>query len=144
MQSLPEMQTGNQACCQGLSRHPVRDELSRPLNGYARRDLRADQLDGLRQDAVSYCLQALQLFEGMEQQRFMAVLSEVAAVGQGGLQINEPGTSRSLKNLPGSWSDLALACLIHVGMKRLTPDEDSGLGIGAEYEEAVRLLGPRE
>ncbi|MCS5691784.1 hypothetical protein NZK33_07265 [Cyanobium sp. FGCU-6] len=46
----------------------------------------------------------------------MAVLSEVAAVGQGGLQINEPGTSRSLKSLPGTWSDLALACLIHVGM----------------------------
>ena len=35
----------------------------------------------------------------------------------------------------------ALACLIHVGMKRLLPDEDSGLGIGAEYEEAVRLHG---
>ena len=107
----------------------------------ASRDLRADQPDGLRQDAVSYCLQALQLFEGMDQQRFLAVLSEVAAVGQSGLQINEPGTSRSLKTLPGSWSDLALACLIHVGMKRLTPDEDSGLGIGAEFEEAVRLQG---
>jgi len=40
----------------------------------------------------------------------------VAAVGLGGLQINEPGTGRSLKNLPGSWSDLALACLINVGM----------------------------
>ena len=52
---------------------------------------------------------------------------------------HEPGTSRSLKNLPGSWSDLALACLIHVGMKRLTPDQDSGLGIEAEYQEAVRL-----
>jgi tetratricopeptide (TPR) repeat protein len=107
----------------------------------ATRDLRADQPNGLRQDAVSYCLQALQLFEGMDQQRFMAVLSEVGAVGQGGLQINEPGTSRSLKTLPGSWSDLALACLIHVGMKRLLPDEDSGLGIGPEYEEAVRLHG---
>ena len=84
--------------------------------GIASRDLRADQPDGLRQDAVSYCLQTLQLFEGMDQQRSMAVFSEVAAVGQGGLQINGPGTSRSLKTLPGSWSDLALACLIHVGM----------------------------
>jgi hypothetical protein len=77
----------------------------------------------------------------MDQRQFMAVLSEVAAMGQSGLQINEPGTSRSLKTLPGSWSDLALACLIHVGMKRLTPDEDSGLGIEAEYQEAVRLHG---
>jgi hypothetical protein len=107
----------------------------------AARDLRSAQPEGLRQDAVSYCLQALQLFEGMDQQRFIAVLSEVAAVGQGGLQINEPGTARILKNLPGSWSDLALACLIHVGIKRLTPDQDSGLGIGLKYEEAVRLLG---
>ena len=65
----------------------------------------------------------------------------MAAVGQGVLQINEPGTARSLKTLPGSWSDLALECLIHVGMKRLQPDEDSGLGIAAEYEEAVRLHG---
>jgi hypothetical protein len=59
--------------------------------------------------------------------------------GPGGLQINEPGISRSLKTLTGSWSELALACLIHVGMKRLMPNEDSELGIGAEYEEAVRL-----
>jgi hypothetical protein len=36
------------------------------------------------------------------EQRFNAVLGEIAAVGQGGLQINEPGTDRSLKNLPGS------------------------------------------
>ncbi len=55
------------------------------------------------------------------------------------MQINEPCTSRSLKTLPGSRSDPALACLIHVGMKRLMPNEDSGLGIGAEYEEALRL-----
>ena len=52
--------------------------------------------------AMSYCLQALQLFEGMEQLRFMAVLSEVAALGQGGLQINELGTSSGLKTLPGN------------------------------------------
>jgi tetratricopeptide (TPR) repeat protein len=32
----------------------------------AARDLRGDQPDGLRQDAVSYCLQALQLFEGID------------------------------------------------------------------------------
>jgi hypothetical protein len=107
----------------------------------AARDLRSAQPDGLRQDAVSYCLQALQLLEGMDHQRFIAVLSEVAAVGQGGLQINEPGTGRSLKNLPDSWSDLALACLIHVGMKQLTPDQNSGLGIEVEYQEAVRLHG---
>jgi hypothetical protein len=75
------------------------------------------------------------------EQRFNALLGEIAAVGQGGQQINEPGTARSLKNLPCSWSVLALACLIHVGMKRLTPDQDSGLGIEAEYQEAVRLQG---
>ncbi len=60
-------------------------------------------------------------------------------MGLGGLQINEPGTSRSLRKLPGSWSDPALACLIHVGMKRLPPDQDFGLGIEAGYQEAVRL-----
>ena len=67
--------------------------------------------------------------------------SSSATVGQGGLLINEPGTARSLKNLPGSWSDQALACLIHVGMKWLMPDEDSGLGIEAKYQEAMLLHG---
>ena len=38
-----------------------------------------------------------QLLEAMEQQRFTVVLSEVAAVGQGGLQIKLPGTSCSLR-----------------------------------------------
>ncbi len=52
----------------------------------------------------------------MDKQRFIAVLSEAAPVGQGGLQITEPGTARTLKNLPGIWSDLAQACLIHVCM----------------------------
>ena len=55
-------------------------------------------------------------FEGMDQQRFLAVLSEVGAVSQCGLQINEPGTSSGLKILPGSWSGLSLPCLIHVGL----------------------------
>lgn len=49
---------------------------------------------------ASFCLQAPQLFEGMDQQGFLAVLSEVGAVGQRGLQINEPGNSHSLKTLP--------------------------------------------
>ena len=79
---------------------------------------------------------------GLEWKALIAVLSEVAAVGQGGLQINEPGTSRSLKTLQGNWINLALACLIHVGMKRLILDEHSGLGIGAVYQEAIRLHGP--
>ena len=68
---------------------------------------------------MSYCLRALQLFEGMDQQRFLAVLSEVAAVGQSGLHIYAPGTFRSLETLSGTWSELALACQINLGMKRL-------------------------
>ena len=117
-------------------------EQAKALRGQvAARDLRQASPNGLRQDAVTYCLDALRRFQAMDQATFMAVISEVAAVGQSGLQINEPDTSRSLKTLPGTWSDLALACLIHVGMKRLTPNEDSGLGIEAEYEEAVRLQG---
>jgi len=56
-----------------------------------------------------------QLLEGMKHQRFLELLSEVAAVGQGGLLINETGTFRSPKTLPGTWSDLVLACLIHLG-----------------------------
>ena len=75
----------------------------------------------------------------MTQQRFMTVLNELPAMGQSGLQMNEPATSRILKTLPGCWSDLVLVCLIHLGMKRLILDEDSGFGIGADYDEIVRV-----
>ncbi|MCP9915278.1 tetratricopeptide repeat protein [Cyanobium sp. ATX 6F1] len=129
---------------QVIEQHPFGElgEQAKALRGQvAARDLRQASSNGLRPDAVTYCLDALRRFQAMDQAEFLAVISEVAAVGQSGLQINEPGTSRTLKTLPGRWSDLALACLIHVGMKRLTPDEDSGLGIEAEYEEALRLIG---
>ncbi|PZV04981.1 MAG: hypothetical protein DCF23_04825 [Cyanobium sp.] len=128
-----------------IEQHPYGElgEQAKALRGQvAARDLRQASRNGLRQDAVNHCLDALSRFQEMDQAEFMAVISEVAAVGQSGLQINEPGTSRSLKTLPGSWSDLALACLIHVGLKRLTPNEDSGLGIEAEYAEALRLHSP--
>jgi len=46
----------------------------------------------------------------------MTALSEVKAFRQGGLLINEPDTYRTLKNLSGTWSDLALDCLFHMGM----------------------------
>jgi hypothetical protein len=53
----------------------------------------------------------------MDQQRFIAVISEVAAMDQGGLQINEPSTARSLKKLLGQRErPVALACLIHPGI----------------------------
>jgi hypothetical protein len=55
-------------------------------------NLRQASPNGLRQDAVTYCLDALRRFQAMDQAEFMAVISEVAAVGQSGLQINEPGT----------------------------------------------------
>jgi hypothetical protein len=109
---------------------------ARELRGtIAAQKLRDHQPNGLRPDVVSHCLKALRLLEGMEQQRFLAVLSEVAAIGQSGLQINDPSTSRRLKTLPGNWSELALACLIHVGMKpqareAVTAAAGSGLRAG--------------
>jgi len=48
------------------------------------------------------------------QQHPIAVIRELAAIGQGGLQINEPGTFYSLRNLPDSWADLPL--LEHLAM----------------------------
>ena len=59
-----------------------------------------------------------QLFEGMEQQRFMAVLIKVAAVGRVWLHITESGSTRKLQTFSGSRSDLAIFCLIHVDMMK--------------------------
>lgn len=51
-------------------------------------------------------VQPLQLFEGMDQQRFLAVISEVAAVGQEGLKSTSrapPAASRLCPATGATW-----------------------------------------
>ena len=58
----------------------------------------------LRMDVVMYILSALQLFEKAGKQKTGTITFEIAMLGRGGLDINDPAQKYVLKSLPGKFS----------------------------------------
>lgn len=122
-----------------------------PQNSFALRNLVSLLvIAGAFAAGVTWFRQALQLCEGFDQYRFIAVLSVVFAMGQGGLQMYEPGTSRNLQTLPGSCSDLALACSIGssispgAGRNHPPPGQVSVIICTAPWRACSDHAGPRK
>ena len=97
--------------------------------------------DGLRMDAVMYCLDALTKFEGMSRLELAPILMELAALGQKGLPVNDPTQTFRLHSLAGEFTALQVLCLMHVGIKQIDPSQGSGFDIDKEYETAVAMHG---
>ena len=64
----------------------------------------------LRMDVVMYILYALQLFEKAGKQKTGTITFEIAMLGRGGLDINDPAQKYVLKSLPGKFSGLQPTC----------------------------------
>lgn len=64
---------------------------------------------------------------------------EIVLLGQKGLPINNPDIRYSLKTKPGDFSGLQLVSLMHVGIKSLDQNAETGTGLDREYELASRL-----
>ena len=105
----------------------------------ANSQFRANADGELRHDAMFYCLGALERFEGMSQQQLGPVVMEMATLGQGGLNVNDPSATYRLKLLPGEFSGLQVVCMMHVGLKMMNPEMSSGMDIDKEYEAALAL-----
>lgn len=106
----------------------------------AQQTLRANAPDGLRMDAVMYCLSALEKFDEIGQQKAMAVTAEIAMLGRGGLDINNPEKKYTLKSLDGEFSGLQLVSYMYVGLKRMEPNRDFGMDLEKEYLAAQKLF----
>lgn len=94
----------------------------------------------LRQDAVMYCLDALQRFSTMSSQAVAGVAMETATLGQSGLEVNNPDKTYQLRTLPGNYSGLNVVCILHTAIQKVAPGKDSGFDVQAEYEEALKLF----
>jgi tetratricopeptide (TPR) repeat protein len=95
----------------------------------------------LRPDAFSYCLGALQRFEGMPKQQVQVITFEIAMLGTRGLQVNDPAQQYTLRSIPGKFSGLHLLCIEYVGFKIIDPSVDLGFDLSAEYAEACKVHG---
>jgi tetratricopeptide (TPR) repeat protein len=95
----------------------------------------------LRPDAFSYCLGALQRFEGMPKSEVQRITFEIAMLGARGLQVNDPTEQYSLNSIPGKFSGLHLLCIEYVGFKIIDPAVDIGFDLATEYEAARSVHG---
>jgi hypothetical protein len=78
--------------------------------------------------------------KALQGEQRQALFLEAATLGEKGLRVNDPAAVHRLQTLPGTFTALQLACLIHVGAQQLLNGADSGFGFGGEYQEAVRRL----
>jgi len=95
----------------------------------------------LRPDAFSYCLGALQRFEGMPKSEVQRITFEIAMLGSRGLQVNDPAEQYQLNSIPGKFSGLHLLCIEYVGFKIIDPSVDLGFDLSAEYAAACKVHG---
>ena len=94
-----------------------------------------------RPDVLTYCGDAIRVFEAMPQEEVQRTTLEIAMLGAKGLSVNDPSTKYQLRSLPGDFSGLRLLCLEYVGFKIIDPSVDIGFDIAAEYAEACQLHG---
>jgi len=95
----------------------------------------------LRPDVLTYCGDALGMFEGKPKEEVQRITLEIAMLGAKGLSVNDPSTKYQLRSLPGDFTGLQLLCIEYVGFKIIDPTVDIGFDIYAEYAEACRLRG---
>ncbi|WP_139559698.1 tetratricopeptide repeat protein [Methylotetracoccus oryzae] len=95
--------------------------------------------EGVRPDALHYCLDAFERFDGMGRDTLMPIVMEMANLGQGGLPVNDPTKKFRLQLLHGEFSALQIVCMMHVGLKQIDPNLDSGFDIDKEYAAAQAL-----
>ena len=109
------------------------------LNKIGSEDLHA-KVDGkVRMDAVFYMQSAMQDFAVISREQIGKIVLEIALLGQSGLKINEPDVRYTLANKAGDFSGLQLISIMHVGIKQLDPEAESGTGLDREYELATGL-----
>ncbi len=110
------------------------------------KDLRREILNrdlhkqGLRPDAVFYCLGALELFKDKPDEYVREVTFEIGLLGRSGLDVNSPDRKYRLKSLPGEFSGLHLVSIMYVGFRRIDPSVDIGTDLAREYVAARKLF----
>lgn len=97
--------------------------------------------EGLRMDAVFYCLDAIKRFREMGDTKMRAAVYEIAVLGRGGLDINDSAKRYTLTSLPGEFSGLHLVSLMYVGFRQIDPSSDGGIDLSKAHAEAENLPG---
>lgn len=96
--------------------------------------------DGLRTDAMFYCLGAMEYFKDMPVQDIQKIAFEIGMKGQSGLSVNNPSKKYTLKTMQGEFTGLQLVCYMFVGFKSFAPEQDIGMDFSEEYRMAKQFF----
>ncbi|MEO6906462.1 MAG: hypothetical protein ABI210_01100 [Abditibacteriaceae bacterium] len=89
---------------------------------------------------VMYCVAALKRFAKMQESEVFAVTSEIAMVGQDGIDYADPDRRYHLQSLPGEdFTGLQLLSLLFVGFKQIAPEMDTMMDFQDAYDTALQL-----
>ena len=110
------------------------------LRELAHDTMRSNVGGGHRPDVVMYCLGAMERFREVGPEKIKAITFEIAMLGRNGFDINDPAQKYTLKSLPGKFSGLHLVSIMYTGLKSIAPDQDAGIDISREYQEALNLF----
>jgi hypothetical protein len=91
---------------------------------------------------VWYCLDALKLFAGCSPKEIEAIATEIALLGQSGIDYSTPEKRYTLRTLPErEFSGLQLLALMYVGFRQARPElTDLGIDLSGPYEAARKLV----
>ena len=96
--------------------------------------------EGLRPDAVFYCLAALEKYSEMSQSEVREIAFEIGLLGQRGLDIHNPEKKYQLESMEGEFTGLQLLCYMYVGFQIIDPSVDVGADLSDEYQAALTMF----
>jgi tetratricopeptide (TPR) repeat protein len=96
--------------------------------------------DGLRMDAVYYCLGALETYDKMSYGQIQDTIFEISMLGKNGLDPSNHKTTHPLSIVEGEFTALQLLCFMYVGFKIIKPEIDIGFDLSKEYSAARAMF----
>ena len=138
---VKEAQAAYRTLIERFPDHPIAEMAREARTERAGRTLRGAVGGGIRMDVVMYLADAMQRFSKMSRQEIRHVTLEIAVLGRGGLDINDPEKTYRLKTLAGEYSGLHLLALMHAGIRMFDPKADTGVEFDQEFEMARTMAG---
>ncbi len=121
---------------------PISEDAKEPAKTYLSK-IAAHTLkgDGFRVDAVMYLVSAINKYNQLDIDGIKKIAFEIAAIGQNGLDINNPEKKYKVFALDGKEiSGLCCICYMYAGFKIFEPNLSVGIDLILEYEQALKLV----
>ena len=124
------------------SNSPMVQSAEQSRTNFAKKRLKSTSVGGFRPDVLMYIAGAMQTFKKVGNKKRQEIALEIAMLGRGGLDINDPEAKYKLKSLPGAFTGLHLLAIMYTAFRQIDPTMETGADFGAEYQSALQMQKP--